>query len=106
MRLVLVVHGGGGAQQGEEGTQQSTSKNGEGGETLSFAHQSVVCSLLSRPECGGEEREREGGSLLLRLLLLSLSSYLAEVDETAAVRGKECHGFDKFKNYALFFWVD
>ena len=101
-----MVHGGGGAQQGEEGTQQSTSNVGEGGETLSFVHQSVVCSLLSLSG-GGEEKEKEKDEPFSFVSSsLHFSSYPAEADKTAAASGKECHGFDKYKNYALFFLVD
>ena len=98
-----MAHGRGGARRGEEGTQQSTSKDGEGGETISFVHQSAACSLLS-PSAGKKKEKEETFSFVSSFL--RLSSYRAEADETAAASGKEYHGFDKFKNYTLYFLVD
>ena len=100
-----MAHGRGGARRDEEGTQQSTNKDGEGGETIAFVHQSAACSLLS-PRAGDQKEKEKEETFSFVSSFLRLSSYRAEADETAAASGKECHGFDKFKNYALYFLVD
>ena len=104
-RPTLVAHGRGGACRGEEGTQQSTSRYGEGGETFSFVQQSAACSLLS-PSVGEKKEKEKEETFSFISSALRLSPYPSEADETAAASGKKCHGFDKFKNYALYLLVE
>ena len=72
---------------------------------IAFVHQSAACSLLS-PRAGDQKEKEKEETFSFVSSFLRLSLYRAEADETAAASGKECHGFDKFKNYALYFLVD